>query len=168
MVTRTAHCFCDSCGNTYDVTKEFATVGEADLWERMATDRYNTCPSCYAKRDANKTAKRNNWAERKAKRLGFPQMVGAEKQAAWANTIRIHEYNAFIENKAQYTECGVAFWNYLFMNMPADAMMWIENRERILAWGRETLGQKFIEEHPEFKGCRMKKTRFNDNHGYEN
>ena len=158
MVQRTALCFCDECEKNYEVTKEFKNKEDADRWELAAMDRYHLCHSCYAKRNGNRIAERNNWAERKAERLGLPKLEGTEKQIAWANTIRINAYNTFDLNRNSYSECGIAFWNYVFKNSTTDAKTWIANRDNILSWARLCLAEEFIEEHPEFKGQKMKKS----------
>ena len=156
MIERTALCFCDTCEKNYEVTKEFATKQEADQWELMAMDRYHLCPKCYASR-SSAVAERNNWAERKAEKLGLPKLEGSEKQIAWANTIRINAYNGFEQNKDIYSECGIAFWKFVFENSTTDAKTWIANRDNILGWARTCLAEDFIAEHPEFKGQKMRK-----------
>lgn len=60
------------------------------------------CPECFQKHVQDK----NKESEALAAELGFPQLEGTEKQAAWANTIRL----AWHEKLQQVTEEDVKRW----------------------------------------------------------
>ena len=77
----TYSCGCEGRTNVVGPTKN----------RQWITDKkfQGVCPECYKKQKEEEKEKANEEAKEKAKEMELPELVGSEKQIAWANTIRI-------------------------------------------------------------------------------
>lgn len=86
---------CKDCGAEYTVTKKCYNRKEADSWEAyMQQGNSGQCTECWKKDQQRKReiekaqlAEKVN-AKLSEARIVLPELVGSEKQVAWANDIR--------------------------------------------------------------------------------
>ena len=92
-----------SCGHT-----EYRRVdgrNRREKEEKIAFfERYGECSECYKKRKQEERGKAhteaNARAQAKMEELSLPALEGSEKQAAWANTIRVQKFEDLEELQA--------------------------------------------------------------------
>lgn len=129
----------------YDVTYACGHSGSIQLygkikdreWKR-ANEETKLCPECWKKRQEEERAKKNAEAAEVNKAAGLPQLEGAEKQIAWAETIRksmiehIEEYyisQITDEAKAEYPEEYERIMKgFEALKLHTDASWWIDNQ----------------------------------------
>lgn len=90
MSKATANCTCKTCGKNFIHTAIKYNSREAAAYEAWAVEHITECPECYkARKDAEAQKATADCAD----------LVGTEKQIAWATKIRasvIREYDAMI------------------------------------------------------------------------
>jgi hypothetical protein len=98
MAMATIELTCAICGKGYTVSKRFASRAQADSFVEymQRSPESDRCPECYAaeqkvKREEANAAKSAEAAEQ-AQKAGLPELVGSEKQVAWAETLRREIY----------------------------------------------------------------------------
>lgn len=76
---------CKKCGEKFEHRRNCRNRADAESYAAWAAENIDTCPGCYA--SAKKAAEMEMIAAQAAK-FGFPELIGSEKQIAWANRIR--------------------------------------------------------------------------------
>ena len=108
-------------------------------------EEYQVCPECKARRNAEE----NRVSAQKAEEAGLPNLVGTEKQVAWATTIRdkaIETINSLVTKNAN----GVMPVRLrkivdLWLESEVKAAYWIENRDMTAAGNIYKLLQKYYD-----------------------
>lgn len=108
------------------------------------------CPDCYEKHLAAERERMNKEAAEKAKEMELPELIGTEKQVAWANTIRQRFIELFDKIDEKYLEMARIRYNeneelkkikledieiikdYMLANIKA-ASWYIDRRDRIFS-----------------------------------
>lgn len=128
------------------------------------------CPKCYDKHLIEQRKKANKEAAEKSKEMELPELIGTEKQVAWANSLRmevVNEYEKLIEEaESVFKKYGVD--NIEFHGREAglkitiddfsecvnfaltekiDARFWIDNRNE----RKQAILVKFYEEYKKLK-----------------
>ena len=88
MAKARATCTCATCGATFEKTTIKQNTREASRWEEWAAENIIECDECREKRIAAQRADESAQAAAAASDRGWPELIGTEKQVAWANTIR--------------------------------------------------------------------------------
>lgn len=83
MAKARATCTCKTCGATFIRETIKRSRSEADSWEAWAAENIDTCPDCYRAQQQKKEK-----SLEAARNQQLPQLLGSEKQVAWANAIR--------------------------------------------------------------------------------
>ena len=94
MAKAVAICRCTTCGQEFKKETVKRNRTEADSWEKWATENYDECPECYRKRIQAERDAANEEAAGLAKEAELPELIGTEKQVAWANKIRWDLYES--------------------------------------------------------------------------
>ena len=146
MAKAVAICRCKTCGEEFKKETVKRNRTEADSWEEWAQNYYDECPDCYQKRIQAERDAANEEAAGFAKEAELPELIGTEKQVAWANKIRwdLYESTQDTLDKAMeiiqsgrnperrekrqraYDEC-VLFSKWIFSK--TEASFWIDHRE---------------------------------------
>ncbi len=88
MAKATANCTCATCGKAFEKEVEGRNRKDADNKAEWAAQHFDECPICYHARIERERQEAHDTAEKEAKDAGLPDLVGSEKQVAWATTIR--------------------------------------------------------------------------------
>lgn len=88
MAMAVAKCTCKTCGNGFEVRAYKPNRRDANSFEEWAAGNITECKECREKRLNAERAEENAKAMEAAKELGYPELVGTEKQVAWASSIR--------------------------------------------------------------------------------
>ena len=84
MSWATATCKCEKCGSIFHPRKECYNSREAADWEEWAADHITVCGECKEKAVQAKRAEQADEAKKTSEAAGYPELVGSEKQIAWA------------------------------------------------------------------------------------
>ena len=98
MAMAVANCKCKTCGKQFEFRARKANSREAASFEKWAEENIDECNECKEKRINAKRAEENAKAMEAAKEMGYPDLVGTEKQVAWASTIRAAVMNELREH----------------------------------------------------------------------
>lgn len=133
MAIARAMCRCKSCGTDFEAKATKRNRAEADSWERWASDHINECQECRNQRIVAERQEESAKAAAAAREAGFPNLIGSEKQVAWAETIRrdfIGEWDGFIEDlrKSGSIGIGTAEFFKVWILRRDDAKFWIDHR----------------------------------------
>jgi len=91
------------------------------------------CPDCYSKWLEEEQIRKNNEAIEKAKEMELPELIGSEKQVAWANTLRqqlienIQNKMVKIEERKGNKELANTIFDFILTTKTA-AKWFIDNR----------------------------------------
>ena len=88
MAKAEAKCTCATCGKGFTVIAFRQNRKGADEFEAWAAKYIDECDECKMARLEAKRAAENAASASAAADRGWPQLIGSEKQVAWANTIR--------------------------------------------------------------------------------
>lgn len=110
MAIANAICTCKKCGAQFEIRRKKYNRKAADDFEAWAPTYYDTCPKCYQ-------AEKEEAIE--AASAGLPELIGSEKQVAWAKKIRSELL--FAEDRKHFEESIQA----LVLEIPS-AKWWIE------------------------------------------
>lgn len=88
MAIARATCMCGTCGQEFEVRVSRRNSSEARRFEAWAAENITECDECKAKRIRAAHDEENAKAAEAAQEMGYPALLGTEKQVAWANTIR--------------------------------------------------------------------------------
>ncbi len=86
MATGYAHCTCKTCGKEFTKTTFQCNRKSADEWVAWAEANCDECPECYRKR--KEAERKAELEELKEAYSDLPQLIGTERQVAWATKIR--------------------------------------------------------------------------------
>ncbi|MBO4793599.1 MAG: hypothetical protein J5556_03415 [Deltaproteobacteria bacterium] len=143
MAIAKAECTCATCGEKFEVRVSKSNSREARSFEIWAAENITECRECQEKRIQAKHDAENAQAAAAAQEMGYPELLGTEKQIAWANTIR-EKAMALLRDKCldpdmpenrQYIRLAYQPSKALLLRM-RQAGWWIEHRtvgESILA-----------------------------------
>lgn len=86
------------------------------------------CPECYQKYLEEQRKEENTRAMEESSEMGLPELLGTEKQIAWANTIRMKFINGLAQiTKGDEAENLIKIEEFCYMEH-TEAKFWIENR----------------------------------------
>jgi hypothetical protein len=137
---------CSKCGQEFTATKDCHNRSEASNWEAYMSRVGGVCTTCWAaekkaEKEASIQENRIKLAEAvKGCPVAFPNLMGSEKQIAWANDLRNGVVAAMINKKFYWDKAEdmarndpeiKVEWDKLFM---PSAKWWIDNR------GKEIFG----------------------------
>ena len=117
----TYSCGCEGRTNVVGPTKNRQWIADKKF-EGMCTD-------CYRRQKEEEKEKANESAEKKAKEMELPELVGTKKQVTWANTIRVKmldDIEKLIEKHGEPTNEMVTAVEHLQQNINAE--WFIDNR----------------------------------------
>lgn len=121
MAKAKAICKCRICGAEFEKTSTQCNRKTAEEWEKWASEHFDICPECWGKqKDAENAA-----AAAAAEKNGWPELMGSEKQIAWANAIRKNCVDAI--EKKRLTKSGRIVLEFL-LHKRISAEEWIEER----------------------------------------
>ncbi len=104
---------CPICGKEYEVTKKCYNSREAQNWEEyMSGIEDRMCPECYKESKKNELLKN-------VEKYNLPELVGTEKQVAWAEDIRAKLVSKVSKPTEKFFE---------LVNAKTSAKWWIDNR----------------------------------------
>ena len=134
MALAKAECTCKTCGQKFEFRAYKANRREADSFEAWAAEHINECEDCAMARKAAERAKENEDAARIAAENDYPQLIGTEKQVAWAITIREQAMKLMREYYSSDKRTGDAYkYNEQATTRLAlsnvKASWWIDHRE---------------------------------------
>lgn len=117
---------CEACGCEFTHSKICYNRADATRYEEWARDHITTCPECYGKamraKERAKIDAQTAEANKAIEGMVFSELIGSEKQIAWATDIRA---------RAAAT-CKAAGGNEKFwelFNSKTEAKWWIDNRD---------------------------------------
>lgn len=90
MAIATIKITCKTCGKEFTHRRDCRNRADAESYKSWAVDHIDTCPECYA---AAQKAAEEERVSKQAAELGLPELVGTEKQIAWAKRIRSERIN---------------------------------------------------------------------------
>lgn len=117
-----------SCGHR----GEIRLIGTHKVREWKYENEFSKmCPNCYREYLEKIRMEENLKAEEKAKEMNLPQLVGTEKQVAWANTLRQKFIDLTEENftEEELTEDEFEEIRIWILENRTEAKYWIDNRE---------------------------------------
>lgn len=85
MATAKVECTCEKCGRKFEHRQIKGNRQEANNYEAWALEHITICPDCY--REGRKAEEAQKIANASTD-LDLPELVGSEKQIAWAVKIR--------------------------------------------------------------------------------
>lgn len=88
MATAYAECKCATCGAEFTKIMYGTNRRDADSKAEWAAGYFDECDDCYKARKLREREAANTVAAQEAEAAGLPELVGSEKQVAWANTLR--------------------------------------------------------------------------------
>ena len=88
MAIANAECACATCGKKFEIRVRKSNSREAASFEKWAKENITECKECEKARLQAKYDEGNANAAEAAAEMGYPELIGTEKQVAWANTIR--------------------------------------------------------------------------------
>ena len=88
MAIAKANCTCATCGQAFEVRVSRRNSSEARRFEAWAVENITECDECKDKRIQAAHDEENAKAAEAAQEMGYPGLLGTERQIAWANTIR--------------------------------------------------------------------------------
>lgn len=132
---------CGTCGREFTHSKNCYNRDDANHYEEWARDHITTCPECYGKAMRAKLDAQTAEARKTIEGMEFSELVGTDKQIAWASDIRARA-------AAILKPCGgnAKFWERF--GSITDAKWWIENRE-YMSRGPRTIARYIITYIPE-------------------
>ena len=134
---------CTECGTEYTMTKTCYNRSDANSWESYMEGNDGLCTECWKKeQQRKKDAEKAELAEKVNARLSeagvvLPELVGSERQIAWANDIRNKVVEALIKrgmkwemivNKSYTEEVAPEVAKLL----ETSAKAWIESRGKTI------------------------------------
>lgn len=121
MAKAKAICKCRICGAEFEKTSTQRNCKAAGEWEKWASEHFDVCPECWKKqKDAENAA-----AAAAVEKNGWPELMGSEKQIAWANAIRMSCVNAI--EKKNPSKFGRLVLDFM-LHKRISAEEWIEER----------------------------------------
>ena len=135
MAIARANCTCATCGKAFEVRVHRSTSREARSFEEWAAEHITECDDCKAARIQAAHDAENAEAAKAAQEMGYPELKGTEKQAAWANTIR-EKALALLQEKCLAPDVPEKYMYIRLAYEPSKALLlgmrqaawWIEHR----------------------------------------
>lgn len=123
-----------SCGHT-DSVQLYGPVKERERWIEWAEES-GLCPQCWEAEKQKKYEEEKQKALEIADELGYPELVGTEKQIAWAVTLRQKTQQVFDDILAKTVgeendkELVITLWRRVIAKH-TDAKWWIDNARNV-------------------------------------
>ena len=130
MAIAKANCTCSACGKTFEVRVSRSNSREARSFEKWAEENITECDDCKAARIRAAHEAENRKAAEAALEMGYAELIGTEKQIAWANTIRQKAMNELRETFLD-PECPE---KYLYRRLSFAGISHVLLRQRQAAW----------------------------------
>ena len=138
MAIANAECTCETCGKKFEIRVRKSNSREAASFEKWAQENITECKECEKARLSAMHEEENAKAAEAAAEMGYPELIGTEKQVAWANTIRekaISELrDTFMDpecpEKYQYRRLNYTGISYLLLKM-RQAAWWIDHQSEL-------------------------------------
>jgi len=143
MAKASVNLTCTECGTEYTITKTCYNRTDANNWENYMEGKDGLCTECWKQEQQQKREEEKiKLAEKVNTKLSeagvvFPELIGSEKQIAWASDIRnktVEKLTSIgfkwevIANKT-YPEKLISEVNKL---LETSAKVWIESRGKLL------------------------------------
>ncbi len=119
-----------SCGHT-ETKQLFGKTKDRD-WQIKKWEESGLCSDCYRKSIEDAREKANEAAAAAASKLGLPDLIGTEKQVAWATTVRQGFIDEMLENLAKWEgdhEKETKIFEHIIENK-LSASWWIDRRDQ--------------------------------------
>jgi hypothetical protein len=138
-----------SCGHSE--RQQFYGKGSERIRRREWMER-GVCPDCYREEKRIEREKENQVAAEQAKEIGLPDLVGSEKQVAWANTIRKNALSAtqntirkgyIADTDEKKAKIAVAFDARKKLETETSAKWFIDNRADLDTYVRDCVKAAF-------------------------
>lgn len=135
MAIAKAICKCGTCGKEFVVSVYRNNSRDARSFEEWAVENITECKDCENARIQKMYDEENAKASCAAKEMGYPDLLGTEKQIAWATTIREKTLTALREKlcdpdmpeKRQYVKLAYKPIKSILLQM-RQAGWWIEHQ----------------------------------------
>ncbi len=135
MARATAYCKCEKCGKDFEIEVYKPNRRTADSYAEWVSKTRTICYDCEQEITEARRKEENEAAAKKAEEAGLPQLVGSEKQIAWATTIRQSLVDEVMGSEhVSYEVSAVRKAKETFMELISGdefltAKWWIDHRE---------------------------------------
>lgn len=118
---------CECCGNEFEHRKQCCNSSAAADYKEWALENIKICPKCWRTAEERREMMEYESVIRSAG-VNLPELVGTEKQIAWAEKIRIKSVAGMIANINPDKISGLV----MRISTHTDAKWWIDNRETVV------------------------------------
>ena len=135
MAIAKAECTCAACGKKFEVRVSRSNSREAASFEAWAVENITECKDCEKARLNARHEAENAAAMEAAREMGYPELIGTEKQIAWASSIREKALSELRDTfmdpecpeKYQYRRLSYTGISHLLLKM-RQAAWWIDHQ----------------------------------------